>query len=258
VKFKVRMTIRGDQQVADESFVATDLYAPVLKAHDSRLLLAIAAAEGCSVYKTDTSQAFLYGSMENDVVYIRAPDWWPEPIPEGHCLQLLKSIYGTRQAARRWHKHNSAWMEANGYLAVNSEKTIFMKSEGKHFIIHGLFVDDMMHIATNNKLKNEFMETYSRDLNVTGGDFMKTFLGMDIEQSNRSIKLRLDHYVRKKLSEYKTYIKKSLQPKRVPISPSFVQKTAPLSRIHPNISLTGHLLPSISLRLRGFVSISRL
>ncbi len=184
--------------MAGESFVTTDLYGPVKKAHESRLLLAIAAAEGCSVYKTDTSQAFLYGSMENDssdVVChgIRAPDWWPEPIPEGHCLQLLKSIYGTRQAARRWHKHISAWMEANGYFAVNSGKTVFMKREGKHFIIHGLFVDDLLHIATNNKLKNEIMEKYSRDLNITGGGLMKTFLGMEIEQSNRSIKLHLDH-----------------------------------------------------------------
>ena len=74
-----------------ESFTASDLYAPVLKAPEARLILAIAAAEGCSVYKTDTSQAFLYGSMGDDVVYIKAPDWWPEPIPEGYCLQLLKS-----------------------------------------------------------------------------------------------------------------------------------------------------------------------
>ncbi len=222
VKYKVRMMIRGDQQVAGKSFVATDLYAPVLKAHESRLLLAIAAAEGCSVYKTDTSQAFLYGSMENEVVYIRAPDWWPEHIPEGHCLQLLKSIYGTRQAARRWHKHSSAWMEANGYFAVNSEKTIFMKREGKQFIIHGLFVDDRMHIATNNKLKNEFLEKYSRDFNITGGGLMKTFLGMEIEQSNRSIKLHLDHYIREMLNEYKTYIMKSLRPKRVPFSPGVI------------------------------------
>jgi len=26
-----------------------------------------------------------------------------------------------------------------------------------------------------NKLKNEFMEKYSRDFNITGGGFMKTF-----------------------------------------------------------------------------------
>ncbi len=170
-KYKVRMTIRGDQQVAGKSFDATDLYAPVLKAHEARLLLAIT---GCWVYKTDTSQAFLYGSMENDVVCLSALDWWPKPIPEGHCLQLLKSIDGTRQAARRWHRHISAWMEANGYIAVNSEKTIFMEREGKHFIIHGQFVDDMMHITTNNKLKDEFMEKYSGDFNITGGGFMKT------------------------------------------------------------------------------------
>ncbi len=44
---------------------------------------------------------------------------------------------------------DGAIMEANCYFAVNSEKTIFMKHEGKHFIIHGLFVDAMMDIATN-------------------------------------------------------------------------------------------------------------
>ncbi len=222
VKYKVRMTVRGDQQVAGKSFVATDLYTPVLKVHELPLLLGIAAAEGCLVYKSGTSQAFLYGRMENDVVYIRAPYWLPEPIPEGHCLQLLKSIYGTRQAVRIWHKHISAWMEANGYFAVNSEKTIFMKHEGKHFIIHGLFVDDMMHIATNTKLKNEFMEKYSKDFNITGGGLIKTFLGMEIEQSNRSIKLHLDHYIREMLNEYRTYIKKLLRPKRVPFSPEVI------------------------------------
>ena len=105
------MAVRGDQQVKGESFTSSDLNAPVLKAPKALLILAIAAAEGCSVYKTDTSQAFLYGSMGDDVVYTKAPDWWPEPIPEGHCLQLLKSIHGTRQAARRWHMHIKDWMK---------------------------------------------------------------------------------------------------------------------------------------------------
>ncbi len=85
--------------------------------------------------------------------YIRLPDWWPEPIPEGHVFLLLKSMYGTKQAARRWHLLISAWMEKNGYPAMNSEKTIFMKCDGDEFIIHGLFVDDMMHVPTCDKLK---------------------------------------------------------------------------------------------------------
>ncbi len=37
---------------------------------------------------------------------------------------------------------------------------------------------------------------------------------MEIEQSNRSIKLQLDHYVSEMLVEYKGYIMKSLGPMR--------------------------------------------
>jgi hypothetical protein len=96
-------------------------------------------------------------------------------------------------------------MEANGYLAVDSGKTDIMERVGKF----GLFVDDMMHnalhVVTNNKLMNEFIsEKYSRDVNITRGGFMKTFLAMEIKQSNRSIKLHLDHYVREMLNEYKS------------------------------------------------------
>ncbi len=50
---------RGEQQVGGESFEPTDLYAPIGKAYEARLLLAIAAAEGCPVWKIDhdTNQA---------------------------------------------------------------------------------------------------------------------------------------------------------------------------------------------------------
>ncbi len=34
----------------------------------------------------------------------------------------------------------------HGYSALNSEKTIFTKRKDHDFIIHRLFVDDMMHI----------------------------------------------------------------------------------------------------------------
>ena len=92
---------RGDQQFNGVNFKETDLYASTLKAAEGRLLMAIAAANGHNIYKTDTKQAFLYCDMGDDVAYLRPPDWWPEQIPEGHVLLLVKSIYGTKQAARK-------------------------------------------------------------------------------------------------------------------------------------------------------------
>ena len=46
------------------------------------------------------------------------------------------------------------------YCAVNSEKTIFMKCDGKEFIMHEIFVDDMKHAPTAKYLLDEFLEKY--------------------------------------------------------------------------------------------------
>jgi hypothetical protein len=159
IKCKVRSSLcaRGDQQIPGVSFRESDLYSLVLKAMEARLLLALAAAQGAKVIKTDTKQAYLYRDMGDDVIYVRPPDWWPELIPEGHVFLLLKSIYGTLQAALKWHTHISTWMENDGYEAINSEKTIFMKHKVAEYIIHGLFVDDMMHIYSCDAMKDEFL-----------------------------------------------------------------------------------------------------
>ncbi len=81
----------------------------------------------------------------------------------------------------------------NGYLAVNlsSEKTIFEKTKGSDYIIHGLFVDDKMHISSCEDLTKELIDKYSKDFEVTGGGLMKTFLGMEVEQSGKTNQLHL-------------------------------------------------------------------
>ena len=104
-----------------------ELYAPLLKAGEVRLLMAIAAKYRLNLFKSNTKQAFLNGDIGEEKIFVRALDWWPEHVPHGCALQLMKSMYGTRQAARQWHVRISTWMEEHGYTAVNCEKTIFMK-----------------------------------------------------------------------------------------------------------------------------------
>ena len=137
----------------------------MLKAPEVRLLAAIAAENNANMYSTDTTQAFLYGEMGDDEdVYVEPPDWWFDPIPEGYVFRLKKAIYGTKQAARRWHTKISTWMETNEYLPANSEKTVFIKRSGDDFIIHGLFVDDIKSIPTKQWLMDEFCLDIRRTL----------------------------------------------------------------------------------------------
>ncbi len=48
---------------------------------------------------------------------------------------------------------------------------------------------------------------------------METFLGMVVEQTEKSIQIHLGNYDKDVVAEYSEYIKKSLLPKKVPISP---------------------------------------
>jgi hypothetical protein len=110
-------------------------------------------------------------------------------------------------------------MEANGYPAVNSEKTIFMKRVYDDFIIHGLFVDDRMHIPTNDALREEFMDKYSKDFDITCGVLMQTFLSIEVKQSDDNICLHLDKFIKDIVDEYSKFSAKTVCPKNIPSQP---------------------------------------
>ncbi len=65
---------------------------------------------------------------------------------------------------------------------------------------------------------------YKKDFGITGGSKMETFLGMILEQEDECNEIHLDNYVKEVIAEYSGYIKKSLRPKRVPISPDVAFK----------------------------------
>jgi hypothetical protein len=117
---------------------------------------------------------------------------------------LLKSFKGTKQTAQRLHVHISTWMENNGYPAVNSEKTIFMQLEGSYLILHVLFVDDMAHVSSCDRLREEFMKKYAADF--TAASWKRSW---EWRCSRASFQLRLDHYIQETLAEYKRYAKKT-------------------------------------------------
>ncbi len=91
----------GNQQQEGVRYNSGNIYAPVMKASEVRLMVAIAAQNKTKLLKTDIKQAFLNGDIGDEKIYIRPPDWRPEPMPKGHELLLMKSMYCTRQAARQ-------------------------------------------------------------------------------------------------------------------------------------------------------------
>ena len=77
-KRKVRLCVMGKQREQGVHYQLGELYAPVMKAAEVRLFMAIAAKYGLNLFKSDTKQAFLNGDIGKEKLFVRAPDWWPD------------------------------------------------------------------------------------------------------------------------------------------------------------------------------------
>ena len=92
-KYKSRLVVDGSRQV--HGIDKTKSFAPVVTYITLRIFLAIAAVHDMSVHQLDVESAFIYAPLRK-VVYMH-----PHPemrVPRGHCVKLLKSLYGLKQS----------------------------------------------------------------------------------------------------------------------------------------------------------------
>ncbi len=94
-----------------------------------------------------------------------------------------------------------------------------MKRQGNDLIIHGLFVDDMMHIPTCDALKQKFREKYTR-ISISQGAV--SWIHIWVCRSSNRLARYVCIYIRETLDEYKAFQTKSLRPKLVLIQPRLV------------------------------------
>ncbi len=71
-------------------------------------------------------------------------------------------------------------MDVAGWIFGSEQRGDYHHEEQRWQIYyHGIFVDDMMHIYSCDAMKDEFLALYKKDFDITGGNKMETFLGME-------------------------------------------------------------------------------
>ena len=94
-RFKARLVVCGYRQKFGRDYDLT--FAPVAHAASIRLVLSLAVTHNLVLRQYDVKTAFLYGILpERHKVYLRPPTG--VKVPVGHILQLVKAMYGLKQA----------------------------------------------------------------------------------------------------------------------------------------------------------------
>lgn len=207
-KLKSRFVVQGFSQREGVDYYANDLFAPVALMSSTRFVLTLAASLDFEITQLDIKSAYLYGNTTSDEhLYLRSPpgDLLPN-LPKGFVLKLKKTLYGLKQAGRRWYeKLCEILVKGLNLTKSNYDNAVFYRYHGdKLILILSCHVDDITLCTANDATTQAFVTALSQHVQLTNGGEIHWILGMEIQRdrSTRTIKLRQKHYIENILKRY--------------------------------------------------------
>lgn len=102
-RYKARLVAKVYHQVEGKDY--TESFSPVAKPVTVRILLAIATTKQWKVHQVDINNAYLHGTL-NEEVFMTPPQGYNKTKP-GEVCRLIRSLYGLKQGGRQWNQELS-------------------------------------------------------------------------------------------------------------------------------------------------------
>nr|KYP66984.1 Retrovirus-related Pol polyprotein from transposon TNT 1-94 [Cajanus cajan] len=196
-RFKARLVAKGYNQTNGLNYF--DTFSPVAKLTTIRMLLALASIHQWYIHQLDVNNAFLHGDLQ-ECVYMKVPQGVSAPRP-GQICKLLKSLYGLKQASRKWFEKLESFLISCGFTQAHADHTLFIKSSYTSYTVLLVYVDDIILVGTSlsdfDRIKCLLHDAFQiKDLGQ-----LKYFLGLEVAHSQRGISLCQRKYCLELLSD---------------------------------------------------------
>ena len=166
-RFKARLVAKGFQQQDGLDYKET--FSPVIKPATIRVVLALAIHFNWPLRQLDVSNAFLHGTLEEEV-YMEQPTGFVNSAFLEYVCKLKKAIYGLKQAPRAWFNRLTHSLLCLGFTESYVDYSLFIydKSGIKIFIL--IYLDNIIVTGTS-------LQFILHLINCLKGDFAMKDLG---------------------------------------------------------------------------------
>ena len=158
VRYKAQLVAQGFSQIPGVDNFNT--CAPVARLASIQTALAFGAAEDYKTSQIDIKATYLNGELTSDErIFMRQPPGYKEEL-KGQVLKLLKSLYGLKQAGRRWYQKLVDIMSKLGFSRCAGDEAVFYRRslDNGVLIIMLVHVDDCT-IVGKSKVLVEWFKT---------------------------------------------------------------------------------------------------
>jgi hypothetical protein len=182
-----------------------EVHAPMMRPDSFRLLIGIATINNRKIKSGDIPAAYLKAKIPDGTnMFVEQPKGFVDKDHPDYVCQLQQAIYGAPPSGHIWNDVCDKTLQEFGLKRSEIDPALYYKFyDGGNFLYIGLATDDFAYFASNDEIEEEFTEYMSRKYQMKGGDEMKWFLGMRVDQTTRGVMLSQEEYLKEILEEVK-------------------------------------------------------
>lgn len=178
----------------EEGLDYTETFNPVVKPVTIRTLLTLALSKGWTLRQLDVNNAFLHGDLE-ETVYMTQPPRFVNPDFPDHVCHLRKALYGLKQAPRAWFHQLCDFLASLGFVASQSDSSLFINKSAHESIYLLVYVDDIIITGTSPTLIAQLISSLDATFTIKDLGNLSFFLGIEAISSSTGFHLSQTRYI---------------------------------------------------------------
>jgi hypothetical protein len=191
-RHKARLVAKGFHQQPGLDYDET--YSPVIKPTTVRTVISLAISSGWSLRQIDIQNAFLHGTLTEQVFMSQPPGYQNPNYPTHVCL-LQKAIYGLKQAPRAWFSRLSSRLIAFGFHGSRSDSSLFIYNKASVIMYVLIYVDDIILTGSHSAAITDLLNSLKRDFAVKDLGSLNFFLGLEVLPNADGVLLSQQRYI---------------------------------------------------------------
>ena len=191
-KYKARLVAKGFKQKYGIDY--TETFSPVVKYVTLRMVVAITKFFNWPLDQLDVVTAFLYGVMKEQV-YCAVPEG-VELDGNFNCLELVKAIYGLKQASRVWNETFDEFVRSIDFEVSAYDPCLYIKIVHGHCVLLLVYVDDVLVTGSSTELITHTKNNLKTRFEMTDSGKCAFVLGIElVENADNSVTMCQRRYV---------------------------------------------------------------